>query len=95
MPAASVSRMTRTLVGILVVVGFIVVVVIAAMGQFRAHCEVCMAHRGRQICAEASAADRVAAEREARSSACAQISGGVTDGIQCNNTAPVSVECDL
>jgi hypothetical protein len=86
--------MARTIVGILIGVGFVVVVVIAAMGQFRVRCEVCMAHRGRQICDVASAADRASAEMQARSSACSQISNGVTDGIQCNNTVPVSVTCN-
>lgn len=86
--------MTRTWVGILIGLGFVAVVVIAAMGQFRVRCEVCMAHRGRQLCEQASAADHDSAELQARSSACAQISGGVTDGIQCNNTLPLSVTCN-
>jgi hypothetical protein len=88
------SRVTRTWVGILIGLGFVAVVVIAAMGQFRVRCEVCMAYRGQQLCEQAAAADRDNAELQARSSACAQISGGVTDGIQCNNTAPLSVTCN-
>ena len=86
--------MTRTLVGVLIGVIFVVVVVVATMGQFSARCEVCMAHGGRQLCEIASAADPASAEMQARSSACAQLSNGVTDGMRCNNTAPLRVSCD-
>jgi uncharacterized membrane protein YciS (DUF1049 family) len=85
--------MTRTIVGILIGVGFLVALVVATLDQIRVKCEVCMVHRGRQVCEAASAADRAQALMQATSTACAQLSDGVTDGIRCTNSAPLSSRC--
>ncbi len=85
--------MTRALVGTLLGVGFVVALVLTTANQVRVTCEVCMAYRGRQKCEEAVAAERAEAVMQATSSACSQLSGGVTDGIQCNRTPPLSTRC--
>ncbi len=85
--------MTRALVGTLLGVGFVVALVLTTAHQVRVTCEVCMAYRGRQKCEEAVAVDRAEAVMQATSSACSQLSGGVTDGIQCNQTPPLSTRC--
>ena len=85
--------MKRTLVGVLLGVGFIVALVVTTAHQVRVTCEVCIAYHGRQKCEKAIAVDRAEALMQATSSVCAQLSGGVTDGIQCNRTPPLSTRC--
>jgi hypothetical protein len=57
----------------------------------RVRVEVCMAFRGRRDCRTASAKNREEAQRTAVTNACAQLAGGVTDSMQCENTPPESV----
>jgi hypothetical protein len=83
----------RVIVGILIGAGFLVAIILATLDQMRVTCEVCILYRGRQVCEKASAADRANATTQATNSACAQLSSGVTDGIACNNTPPVSTRC--
>lgn len=83
----------RTAAGILLGVAFFALLVWVTMQQVGARCDVCMVHRGRQVCESARAADRDHAIVQARNAACAQISAGVTDGIQCNGTTPLSIRC--
>lgn len=60
-------------------------------GRNRIRCEVCITFRGSQSCRIAAASTRELALRAATENACAQISSGVTDSNQCNNTPPDSV----
>jgi hypothetical protein len=83
----------RKVVGIGIGIAVVAAIVYATMGQLRVSCEVCMTYRGGQVCESARAADRDQATQQARTAACTRLSGGVTDGIQCNNTRPLSVRC--
>jgi hypothetical protein len=56
-----------------------------------AKCEVCMEFRGLTDCRIASADNREHALRTAISNACAQLSSGVIESSQCENTPPRSV----
>jgi hypothetical protein len=85
--------MKRSLIGTLLGLGFAIALVVTTANQIRVTCEVCMAYRGRQKCEEAVAVDRAEAVMQATSSACSQLSGGVTDGIRCNQTPPLSTRC--
>lgn len=85
--------MRRTLVGVVIGIGFLVAIVLVTLQQMQVTCGVCMAYRGQQVCADAIAADRAMAVMQATTMACGQLSGGVTEGIRCNDTAPVSVQC--
>ncbi len=85
--------MKRVLVGTLIGVGFVVALIVTTAHQVRVTCEVCIVYRGGQKCEKAIAVDRAAALMQATSSVCAQLSGGVTDGIQCNRTQPFSTRC--
>lgn len=86
--------MSRGLIGTLIGVAFVAAVVYAAMGELQTACEVCMRYRGEQICERARAADEQQAIMQATTAACARLSDGVTDGIQCNNTPPVKATCE-
>lgn len=58
------------------------------VGVGRYRCEVCITYRGQQSCRTASAVTREEARRTAASNACAQIASGMTESMQCENTAP-------
>jgi hypothetical protein len=83
----------RKVVGGLMGAAFVAALVWTTLQQSQARSEVCMVHRGREVCEAASAVDRDQALAQARNSACARLSSGVTDGIRCNGTAPRSVRC--
>ncbi len=72
------------------VVGFVVYSTMSTRSN-RIRCEVCITFRGAQACRTAAAATRELALRTATENACAQISSGVTDSNQCNNTPPDKV----
>jgi hypothetical protein len=54
-------------------------------------CEVCITFNGRQNCARASGTSREEAQRTATDTACAPITGGMSETIACSNTPPDSV----
>jgi hypothetical protein len=62
-----------------------------ALDQFS--CEVCMEFRGRRDCRRAVGATEAEALRTALDTACAQLSSGMTDTIECSRTPPQSVDC--
>jgi len=55
-------------------------------------CEVCVTYKGQTNCAKAKGASEEEAQRTAQDTACATISAGMTESIQCSNTPPDSVE---
>lgn len=52
-----------------------------------------MSFNGMRNCATAVAASQSDADRAARTTACSPIAGGVTAGIQCEHSEPVSRTC--
>ena len=78
--------------GIIAAVVIVAVLVLSSL-QLRQHtCEVCITFGGQTNCAIASGTTRKEAQGSATSTACASISGGVTQSIQCGNTTPDKVE---
>jgi hypothetical protein len=81
-----------TLLGILfalVVLGYLV------MSSFRHQayrCQVCITFKGRRDCGTSGAQTEMDAQRTATTIACAQISGGVIETNQCENTSPDTVQ---
>lgn len=53
--------------------------------------EVCMSFKGNSACKTVNAKSEQAALRSATENACADISSGVTDTVECQNTPPQSV----
>lgn len=84
----------RVVVGILLGAAFVAAMVYAVMAEGRVECEVCVAYRGRTVCRTSTAVDRKSAISGAVSAACAVLSGGVTDGIECSSTPPRSLTCN-
>jgi len=86
--------MNRTLAGVAIGIAVVGTIIYLAMGQFSARCEVCMQFNGRTVCETALAADRSEAQAQATSSACAQLTKGVTDVVACTRMVPKSVSCE-
>jgi len=77
---------------VVIVIGAIIYTTMsAATNKYRV--EVCIEFQGRSACRTAGAATEQGALRTAQENACAQISSGVTDSMQCGNyTQPKSVK---
>ena len=87
-----VSSMSKTVwFAIVFGLGVIVLLVYLTMGLRQFTCEVCIQYNGRTNCATASGTTKQEALRTASDTACATISGGMTESIQCGNTPPLSV----
>ena len=54
-------------------------------------CEVCITFNGRTNCAKASGTTREEAQRTATDTACAPITGGMSETIACSNTPPDNI----
>ncbi len=80
-----------TLVSILFGLTVLGTLVWSTLGLRQVTCEVCMTFNGRTQCAKASGTTREEAQRTATDTACAPISSGMTESIQCSNTTPDSV----
>ena len=76
---------------IVVVIGAVVYTTLSASAS-RYRCEVCVQFQGQTACRTAAAATETQALRTAQENACALISSGVTDSMQCGNSQPVSVK---
>jgi cytochrome c oxidase assembly protein Cox11 len=82
----------EVILGLVVAVAIVVALTYSSM-QLRQHtCRVCTTYNGQTNCATASGATKEEAMRTATTTACAPISNGMTQTIQCGNTAPISVE---
>ncbi|HIL80488.1 MAG TPA: hypothetical protein EYG54_04395 [Myxococcales bacterium] len=86
--------MSRTLVGVLILIIFAAGVVYLAMGQFSVRCNVCVDFGGQTKCESAVASNPADAEQQATYGACSQITRGVTDIVACTHMVPRSVLCE-
>jgi hypothetical protein len=75
----------------LVTIGMIVLGVRQSLGST---CEVCITFQGRTECRAAVGANEQEATTTAVQNACALISAGMTQTIQCQNRPPDSVVCE-
>ena len=79
----------------MVIAGVVAVIVAliaySTLSGARYRVKVCMAYSGRSACKTVSARSEEAAQRTAITGACADIASGVTDTINCEQTAPQSL----
>lgn len=80
-----------TLVSILFLLAVLGALVYSTMDLQGYSCEVCITFNGRTNCAKASGTSREEAQRTATDTACAPITGGMSETIACSNTPPDSV----
>jgi hypothetical protein len=85
--------MSKAWLAILVVAAVIALLTWVTLSHVGAECEVCIRFQGREHCATATGADELHAEQAAAMAACGVLAGGVTDGIQCQATPPLSRRC--
>lgn len=85
--------MARTAVGTLLGLAFIAAVIWSAFEATQVQCEICVEYKGRSACSTAQAADVLQAEAQALSGACSQVTGGVTETLECDRTPPVTRRC--
>ncbi len=79
------------ILGFGVAVGIVLALVLSTMNLRQHTCEVCITYNGSTNCAIATGTTRKEAQGSATNTACASISGGVTQSIQCGNTQPDKV----
>ncbi|MDA1314386.1 MAG: hypothetical protein O2968_13685 [Acidobacteria bacterium] len=72
---------------------FLGVLIYSTLGLSQYSCAVCVTYEGRQNCSTSSAPTEKDAIRTATDVACAPISSGMTESIQCSNTPPDSIDC--
>lgn len=76
--------MVRTAIGVAIGAAFVASVIWSALLATAIECEICVEYKGRNACSIARAADVHQAERQAHSGACSQITGGVTETLECD-----------
>jgi len=81
-----------TWMGLAFVAAVLAYLVISSFHTQPFRCQVCITFNGRRDCRAATAQTREEAQRAATSTACAQLSSGVTETNQCENTPPDSVD---
>ncbi|MBJ18692.1 MAG: hypothetical protein CL933_04635 [Deltaproteobacteria bacterium] len=65
-----------------------------ALDATQVECEICVGYRGRSACSLSRAADIETAERQAHSGACAQVTGGVTETLECDRIPATVRRCN-
>lgn len=76
--------MARTAIGVAIGAAFVAAVIWSALSQTAVECEICVDYKGRKACSIARAADLQIAESQAHSGACSQVTGGVTETLECD-----------
>jgi hypothetical protein len=85
--------MKRWLVGIGIAAAAAAALYAATVAGTGVRCEACVSFEGRSACRTATGSSRDEAERAAIMTACALVTGGVTQTIACQGLEPVSLDC--
>ena len=85
--------MARTAISVTIGIAFITAVIWAALDQTAVKCEICVDYKGRTACSIAQAADAASAEAQAHSGACSQVTGGVTETLECSRMGSTVRRC--
>jgi hypothetical protein len=85
--------MARTAIGIAIGALFVAAVIWGALSESAVECEICVDYKGRSACSTAAAADLAQAESQAQSGACSQVTGGVTETLECAAIQPSVRRC--
>ena len=85
--------MGRTAIGVAIGIAFVAAVIWGALGESSVECEICVDYKGRSACSVSQAADLMTAEMQAHSGACSQVTGGVTETLECDRIAASVRRC--
>ncbi len=80
-----------TLFAVVVLAAFLLWSTLSAQ---KASCNVCVAYKGGQNCARASAENKKEAAKSAQTTACGPIAHGMAESIECDNVQPATVNCE-
>ena len=83
----------RVAIGLLLAALFFVVMFFVTAAESSFECSVCIRYRGAENCATVSGPDEQQAMMQAVTTACAPLSNGVTEGMECGRTPPRSARC--
>lgn len=86
------NKKTLSALGVLGFLVFLALITYQMVGERRNRVEVCMEFRGRTECKVASGSTRDVAVRTAGDAACSLITNGMTELMQCQHSAPKSVQ---
>ena len=85
--------MARTAISVAIGAAFVTAVIWAAFSATVVQCEICVEYKGRTACSIARAADLSQAESQAHSGACSQVTGGVTETLECDRIGSTLRRC--
>lgn len=85
------TRTTKVSLGFLA--GFVAILAWLSMRIPQVECEVCITFQGHNECRKAASGTKKAAMESAVTSACGTLAAGMTETINCENTAPDRVTC--
>ena len=83
----------RTAISVVIGLAFVAAVLVYALQTTQVQCEICVDYKGRSACSVSQAADLQTAEMQAHSGACSQVTGGVTETLECDRMAPSVRRC--
>ena len=86
-------RRTRVWVGWGLGAAFAAALVWSTCQQAGVECEACIDFHGESLCRSVRASDADEAARQAQATACATLSRGVTQGLECDRTPARSLRC--
>ncbi len=85
--------MARTAISVAIGAAFVTAVIWGAFSDTAVECEICVEYKGRTACSIARAADLRQAESQAHSGACSQVTGGVTETLECDRIGSTVRRC--
>jgi hypothetical protein len=83
----------RVLAAIVSVAALVAILVYGSMGTVQAECELCVEYNGRTECRRGSGADQEEAQQAAQKAACAVMSAGMAESVNCQRVLPTNVRC--
>ena len=85
------KRKGAVIAGIVFVVAFLVAVAWSTLGNAKFRVEVCQGFGGRSVCRSGAATTKQEAQRIATVAACTDLTHGMTELIQCQDSVPARV----
>jgi hypothetical protein len=83
----------RVVVGVVIAALFLAAMFFVTASETTFECSVCIQYGGGENCATVAGPDEQQTLMQAVTTACAPLSSGVTDGMECNRSRPKSVRC--
>jgi len=87
-------RKGRVLAAVVSVVALVAILVYGSMGTVQAECELCVEYNGLTECRRGSGADQEEAQQAAQKAACAVMSAGMAESVNCQRVPPTNVRCE-